>query len=218
MAPQDGISRFWRELDGRLARLEKSESWLARRLNLPVQTVASWKQRNQFRRACLPQLGEVLHWEGLNQELAAHLGVELIEGKAPARVDTHPTEDMLRGSTASIVSPKKSSHATPATRYGCCKPLEKLLLCVLSPDQYALRVREHSGWPRALAVAIARAICQGALCLYIRPNEEGVSYLPRHMGFWRAGLSKSCGGRDHRFPCSAHELDGQGRDSRDSPA
>ncbi len=62
MASQDGKSGFWRELEGRLARLEKSESWLARRLNLPVQTVASWKQRNQFRRACLPHLGELLRW------------------------------------------------------------------------------------------------------------------------------------------------------------
>ena len=28
----------------------------------------------------------------------------------------------------------------------------------------------------ALAAAIAGAVCRGTLCLYIRPNEEGVSY------------------------------------------
>ena len=46
--------------------------------------------------ACLPQLGELLHWEGLDEEPAAQLGVELIEGRVPAKVETHPTEEVLR--------------------------------------------------------------------------------------------------------------------------
>ena len=54
-------------------------------------------------RTVLPQLGEVLHWEGLDEEEAARLGVELIEGKAPTRVEAHPTEILKTVTTAEKV-------------------------------------------------------------------------------------------------------------------
>jgi hypothetical protein len=89
-------SKFWQELDRHLGLAGKNESWLARRLEVPVQTLSSWKQRNQFRRACLQHLGELLHWEGLDEMGAERLGVELIEGRVSAKVDAHPTEEVLR--------------------------------------------------------------------------------------------------------------------------
>ena len=93
---RDGASSFWADLIGHLAAMQKNESWLALRLGVPVQTLSSWKQRNQFRRSCLPHLGELVHWDGLDEESAARLGVELIEGRVPEKVETHPTEEALR--------------------------------------------------------------------------------------------------------------------------
>ncbi len=212
MASQDGKSRFWGELDGRLARLEKSEAWLARRLNLPVQTVASWKQRNQFRRACLLQLGEVLHWEGLDEESAAR-----------ARRRTHRREGSGEGRHSS-----HRGHAPPdQPRVSCrrkglhtlCRPLgaivadawRGLLLCLLRARPIH---RTSSRTPRMATDRPGRD-CAGNLpggTLPLHSSQRGRGFvLSRHLGFRRAGLSESCGGRDRRLPCSAHELDGPGR-------
>src|SRR3954447_3572219 len=96
LSTQVGQSGFWQEVLLLLGRANKSESWLARRLQVPVQTFSSWKQRNQFRRGCLEPLGELLHWQDLNEESAVRLGVELIEGRAVAKAESHPTEEALR--------------------------------------------------------------------------------------------------------------------------
>ena len=42
---------------------------------------------------------------------------------------------------------------------------------------------ENTPEGHAIALAIARAICKGTLCLYIRPNEEGVSYYRDTWGY-----------------------------------
>src|SRR5262249_28115533 len=89
MTRHDQPSTFWAELMGHVQAMHKNESWLARRLGVPLQTLSSWKQRNQFRRSCLQQLVESLHWDGLDEELAAQLGVELIEGRVATKSEAH---------------------------------------------------------------------------------------------------------------------------------
>jgi hypothetical protein len=183
MAGPGGRAKFWRILSGHLARLDKSESWLARRLNLPVQTLASWKQRNQFRRTCLPQVGEVLHWEGLDEEQAARLGVELIAGKPAAKVGTHLTEETLRRINREYRIAEKTFTRYAGHTLRVLHTLgENCFYAFTAPTNTPYEF-ENTRDGHEIAVAIAKAICQGTLCLYIRPNEEGVSYYRDTWGF-----------------------------------
>ncbi len=162
MAARDGRSKFWRDLSGHLARLDKSESWLARRLNLPVQTVATWKQRNQFRRACLAQLGEVLHWDSLDEERAVRLGVELIEGKVPRKTESHATEEMLRRINREYRIAEKGFTRYAGHTVRLLQTLGEGCFYAFSAPTNTPYEFENTPDGHAIAVAIAQAICQGA--------------------------------------------------------
>jgi hypothetical protein len=176
MARADARAEFWEELVDRLGRVRKNESWLSRRLDVPAQTLSSWKQRGQFRRACLPRLVELLGWDGLDEEEAGRLGVELIEGRPSAHVQAHPTEEVLRRANREYRLAEKTfrRYAGHTVRVvdslgeGCCYAFSA---CTNSPYEF-----ENTQDGRLLAAAIAKAICKGMLCLYIRPTEAGVSY------------------------------------------
>ena len=124
-----------------------------------------------------------MHWEGLDEELAARLGVELIEGKAPAKVDTHPTEDMLRRINREYRVAEKVFTRYAGHSVRLLQTLGEGCFYAFSAPTNTPYEFENTPDGRALAVAIARAICQGALCLYIRPNEEGVSFYRDTWGF-----------------------------------
>jgi hypothetical protein len=170
-------SGFWNELCRRLHEGGRSESWLARRLNVPVQTLSSWKQRNQFRRACVPRLGELLRWDGLDEQAAAELGVELLEGRPPDdRLDAHPTEEALRRVNREYQVAEKTFR-----RYAGHAP--RVLESLGENGFYAFTAPTNTPYEfeqtpegHAIALALARALGKGALCLYIRPDEEAVSY------------------------------------------
>ncbi len=183
MAVRNGRSRFWPEISRHLARLEKSESWLARRLNLPVQTIASWKQRNQVRRGCLPLLAEILHWEGLDEEAAAGLGVDLIDNKVRDRSRAHPTEESLRRVDLEYRVAEKTYQRYAGHSVRVLQTLGANCFYAFSAPTNTPYEFEKTPDGRAIAQALARAICQGALCLYVRPNEEGVSYYRDTWGF-----------------------------------
>ncbi len=183
MALRDGRSRFWNEVGWHLAKLEKSESWLAGRLHLPVQTLASWKQRNQFRRACLAQLAELLHWDDLDEEAATGLGVELIDSKVVARSKAHPTEEALRRVNREYRIAEKTYQRYAGHTLRVIQTLGENCFYAFSAPTNTPYEFEKTPDGRAIAAAIARAICQGALCLYIRPNEEGVSFYRDTWGF-----------------------------------
>jgi hypothetical protein len=169
-------SKFWQELDRHLGLAGKNESWLARRLDVPVQTLSSWKQRNQFRRACLHQLGELLHWEGLDEMGAERLGVELIEGRASAKVDAHPTEEVLRRISREYRVAEKTFRRYSGHTVRMINTLgENCFYAFTAPTNTPYEF-ENTQDGHAIAAAIAKALCNGTLCLYIRPNEEGVSY------------------------------------------
>ena len=176
MTNADGLSEFWTEVIRLLRRVNKNESWLARRLGVPAQTLSSWKQRNQFRRACLEHLGELLHWQGLNEESAVQLGVELIETKVPAKVETHPTEYALSRINHEYRVAEKTFKWYPGHTLRLLHTLGDHCFYAFSAPTNTPYEFENTPDGHAIAVAIAKALCQGTLCLYIRPNEEGVSY------------------------------------------
>ena len=183
MAVPSRRAEFWAELIRHLAAIKKNESWLARRLEVPVQTLSSWKQRNQFRRACLPQLGELLHWEGLDEESAARLGVELIEGRAPAKAESHPTEEVLRRINREYRIAEKMFRRYAGHTAACSRRSARTASMPSPPARIrptssrTRRTATRSRWPSP------RPSVEGTLCLYIRPNEEGVSYYRDTWGY-----------------------------------
>jgi hypothetical protein len=183
VAASEGRSGFWAELIRRLASLQKNESWLARRLGVPVQTLSSWKQRDQFRRSCLPQLGELLHWEGLDEESAARLGVELIEGRVPERAETHPTEEALRRVNREYRIAEKVFRRYAGHTVRVLQTLGENCFYAFSAPTNTPYEFENTPEGHEIALALAKALCNGTLCLYIRPNEEGVSYYRDTWGY-----------------------------------
>jgi hypothetical protein len=169
-------SKFWVELIRRLDITHKTESWLARRLVVPAQTFSSWKQRNQFRRTCVPPLGELLHWDGLDEEGAEELGVELIEGRLSTRIDAHPTEEVLRRINHEYRVAEKTFQRYAGHTPRVIGTLGEHCFYAFSAPTNTPYEFENTPEGHAIATAIARALCKGALSLYIRPNEEGVSY------------------------------------------
>ena len=169
-------SKFWTEVVQLLARAHKNESWLARRLEVPAQTLSSWKQRNQFRRGCLDQLGELLHWDGLNEELAGGLGVELIESRVAPKVETHPTEEALRRINREYRVAEKTFKRYAGQTLRLLHTLGEHCFYAFTAPTNTPYEFENTPEGHGLEVAIAKAICKGTLCLYIRPTEEGVSY------------------------------------------
>jgi hypothetical protein len=176
MAITGGPSRFWTEVIRLLGRAGKNESWLSRRLGVPIQTLSSWKQRNQFRRSCLPQLAELLHWEGLDEESAAILGVGLIEGKIPEKAETHPTEEALRKVNREYRVAEKVFRRYAGHTVRVLQTLGENCFYAFSAPTNTPYEFENTPEGHEIALALARALCKGTLCLYIRPNEEGVSY------------------------------------------
>jgi hypothetical protein len=176
MATPSVRAEFWDELIRQLGGIGRNEAWLARRLEVPAQTFSSWKKRNQFRRTFLPRLAELLHWDRLDEEAASRLGVELIEGRASARAVSHPTEEALRRVNHEYRVAEKTflRYAGHTLRLlhtlgeDCCLAFSA---CTNSPYEF-----ENTPVGRAIAAAVAKALCRGTLCLYIRPTEEGVSY------------------------------------------
>jgi hypothetical protein len=169
-------SKFWQEVDRRLGLVGKNESWLARRLDVPVQTLSSWKQRSQFRRTCLQPLGELLHWEGFDEEFAERLGIELIEGRVSAKVDAHPTEEVLRRISREYRVAEKTFKRYSGHTVRMINTLGENCFYAFSAPTNTPYEFENTQDGHQIASAVAKAICNGALCLYIRPNEEGVSY------------------------------------------
>ena len=169
-------SDFWDELIRRLSLVKKNESWLARRLEVPAQTFSSWKQRNQFRHASLHQLGDLLHWDTLDEETAARLGVELIEGRRSVKIDTHPTEEALRRVGREYRIAEKTFRRYAGHTIRVLNTLGENCFYAFSAPTNTPYEFENTPDGHAIAAAIAEALCKGALCLYIRPTEEGVSY------------------------------------------
>ena len=170
------LPEFWNEILRLLSLVNKNESWLARRLGVPAQTLSSWKKRNQFRRACLVQLGELLQWRGLSEESAAQLGVELIETRVPVKIETHPTEDALRRINHEYRVTEKIFRRYAGHTVRLFQTLGEHCFYAFSAPTNTPYEFEDTADGHAIAVAIAKALCQGTLCLYIRPNEEAVSY------------------------------------------
>jgi hypothetical protein len=169
-------SAFWLEVIRRLENVHKNEAWLARRLAVPAQTLSSWKQRNQLRRACVHTLAELLHWEALDDEAAEQLGVELIEGRLSARVDAHPTEEMLRRINHEYRVAEKTFKRYAGHASRVISTLGEQCFYAFSAPTNTPYEFESTPEGRIIATAIGKALCQGTSCLYIRPNDEGVSY------------------------------------------
>ncbi len=176
-------SSFWTELIGHLQAMHKNESWLARRLGVPLQTLSSWKQRNQFRRSCLQQLAESLHWEGLDEESAVQRGVELIEGRVPAKAEAHPTEEALRRVNREYRIAEKVFRRFAGQTVRVLQTLGDNCCYAFSAPTNTPYEFENTPEGHEIALALAAALCKGTLCLYIRPNEEGVSYYRDTWGY-----------------------------------
>jgi hypothetical protein len=183
MTAREGPSGFWAELLRHLAAMQKNESWLARRLGVPIQTLSSWKQRNQFRRSCLKPLAESLNWHGLDEESAAQLGVELIEGRVPEKAEAHPTEEALRrvGREYRIAEKVFRRYAGHTVRV--LQTLGESCFYAFTAPTNTPYEFENTPDGHDIALALARALCQGTLCLYIRPNEEALSYYRDTWGY-----------------------------------
>ncbi|MHC5539467.1 hypothetical protein ACYOEI_14715 [Singulisphaera rosea] len=176
-------SEFWETLIQQLGKMRKNESWLARKLEVPAQTLSSWKQRNQFRRACLAPLADLLQWEGLNENVATQLGVELIEGRVSAKTEIHPTEEALRRVNREYQVAEKTFKRYAGHTLRVLHTLgEHCFLafsaCTNSPYEF-----ENTPDGHAIALVVAKALCNGALILYIRPTEDGVSYYRDTWGY-----------------------------------
>jgi hypothetical protein len=177
------LSEFWTEAIRRLGQIKKNESWLARRLGVPAQTLSCWKRRNQFRRACVHTLGELLHWDGLDEEAAEQLGIELIEGRRSARIDAHPTEEVLRRINREYRIAEKTFKRYAGHSPWAISTLGENCFYAFSAPTNTPYEFENTPDGHAVATAIAKALCKGTLCLYIRPNEEGVSYYRDTWGY-----------------------------------
>ena len=176
-----------------------------------MQTLSSWKQRNQFRRSCLPQLGELLHWDGLDEESAARLGVELIEGRVPEKAETHPTEEALRRVNREYRIAEKVFRRYAGHTVRVLQTLGENCFYAFSAPTNTPYEFENTPEGHEIAVALAKALCKGTLCLYIRPNEEGVSYYRDTWGYGQLVYQEHAIDRDRGLPVPAQGLDGQGR-------
>ena len=108
----------------------------------------------------LHQLGELLHWEGLD-EMRKRLGVERIEGRVSAKVHTHPTEEVLRRISreyrvAEDVFGARSGHTVRMIHtlgencfYAFSAPTNTPYESKNTPDGHAI------------AAAVAKALCHG---------------------------------------------------------
>jgi hypothetical protein len=172
----DHLSPFWAQLLGHVTAVHRSESWLARRIGVPVQTFSSWKQRNQFRRCCVRQVADLVHWNGLDEESAAELGVTLIDRPTPAPPETHPSEEALRRINREYRVTEKTLKRYAGHTVRVLQTLgENCFYAFTAPTNTPYEFEDTPNG-HAIEAAVAKALCQGALCLYIRPNEEGVSY------------------------------------------
>ena len=119
--------------------------------------------------------GELLHWDELDEETAQNLGVELIEGRTSSKSDSHPTEEALCTDKPRI-SRRRKDLSTLRKPYitDAGHPGRELLLRVLRAPTRPMssRTLRTDTYRRGYRPGTL----QGALCLYIRPTEEGVSY------------------------------------------
>ena len=150
---------------------------------MPVQTLSSWKQRNQFRRTCLPQLGDVLHWESLDEEAATRPGrrADRREGSGQAGHSSH--RGGLAANQPRVPDRRENVHALCRPHLARAPHTGRNCFYAFSAPTNTPYEFENTPDGHALAVAIAGALCRGTLCLYIRPNEEGVSYYRDTWGF-----------------------------------
>ena len=185
-------TKFWQELLRKLKdrHPSKTASWLACKFGVSLQTFSSWKARGQFRESLLPQLAEALPWHGLDAEQARKLGVELIgdrDTSAVGKSGSHPTEMALRQANKRYRGALRSFKRYSEETY--LKVLSTLgehcwfafSGCMVSPFEF-----EDNEEGRAIVRALAKAICRGALCLYIRPTDEGLSYYEQTWGYAQA--------------------------------
>ena len=177
MTVHGGSRNFWTEVIGLLKGRGKNESWLARRLGVPVQTLSSWKQRGQFRRSCLPHLAELLEWGGLDEQFAVQLGVELIEGRVPEKAEAHPTEEALRRLNREYRVAEKVFHRYAGHTVRVLQTLGENCFYAFSAPTNTPYEFENTPEGHEIALALARALCKGgAFASTFAPNEEGVSY------------------------------------------
>ena len=214
-----GLEPSGRKLTRHLGAVRKNESWLARRLDVPVQTLSSWKQRNQFRRGCLPHLGELLHWDGLDEEIgrASRRRPDRRPGLGP-RSDAHPTEEALRRISREYRVAEKTFRRYAGHTLRMLDTLGENCFYAFSAPTNTPYEFENTQDGHAIAAAIARALCKGALCLYIRPSEEGVSYYRDTWSYGQLVYQKDAIEEMAAFRISDQRLDGPGRSAKASPS
>jgi len=118
----------------------------------------------------------LLNWDRLDEEAAGRLGVELIEGRQSVKIDAHPTEEALRRVSREYRIAEKSFRRYASHTIRVLNTIGENCSYAFSAPTNTPYEFENTPDGHAIAASIAEALCKGALCLYIRPTEVGVSY------------------------------------------
>lgn len=179
---------FWAELEARIDQKGMTKSQFAWELGISPQGLSSWKERNQIRRQCLPQISSLLDWPEITETcLQKTYKVKVINGRpsTPQNIEPNKFLAVLRKSNRSYRSHEKYYKQYAKQSLQVLDALGEngffaFSSCTTSPYEF-----EPSPEGNTIATAIAKAIDRGVLCLYIRPTNLGVQYYTKEWGYGR---------------------------------
>lgn len=179
------LSQFWVSLEQRRAERRISLTQLSKNLNVPLQTLVSWRERNRFRTSCLPLLATVLAWK-ISAAGARLKGVHLMEDRTRIPVLRHPVEDVLHRINRSY---RKAERAMTQYAEGTAQVMGSLgancffgfSSCTVTPREFEKSDRTSEG--QEFVRLLAGAVSRGTLLLYVRPTAMTVRYYQGTWGF-----------------------------------
>ena len=182
------VENFWAVVEKKLLLAGMTKAQFAERLGISPQGLSSWKQRNQFRRACLSTAAELLGWPELDETSAVRdYGVTIMGGRVQ-QANKGEKDEFLQALRSVNKSYRKNIIYFNRYSEKTFPVLDSLQeggffafsACTSSPYEF-----EKSEEGRKLARSIAKALVRGVLCLYIRPTAKGVSYYTKRWGYGR---------------------------------
>lgn len=237
----DDLCAFWQEVERQRTRKNErrlSLNGIAKRLNVPVGTLISWRKRGQMNSYFLKELLRILHWPLAEDDPIITMGVHLFYNEPSQRkTGLHEFVDKLRKAGDAYVAdclPKlkrysgHSQEAVNALGEHCIFVYTSVSVTPHEFEDASYSGRTSAGGAhqeeeqgREIGHAIARALLNGAHCLYIRPDRERVAYYEKwnmqelisyersveQIGHFRARLRKWFADGTFGYPLGESEIE-----------
>jgi hypothetical protein len=182
----DDLCQFWKEVDTRRKRVSLSQ--LAKKINVPRGTLFSWRKRNRIDRYYFTDLTTKLDNWKITEDEATRMGLHFTD-RGPSQKEPGPHQfgdNLLKASQ--LYNHEFKEHFKRYAR-NTAQVINTLgddcffAFCSSTtiPHEFMRRsyddiLDEREAQGREIGYAIGRALLNGALCLYIRPDKERVAY------------------------------------------